>query len=442
MSLLIVDLYNHRLRALSGERGTFDFVADDEAIRRHGVGSTVLSFVIPLTSSPRPSDVGIRRNFFEEILAEGTARSRLGGNARIDDTNTMALLRRYGRDVAGAVQLWDPDDPQEPRTPSTAPVTAARIREILSEVKLAPIGNTTERRMSSLAGVQDKIVLALTDSGWAEPLDGYPSSHIIKPVVGALPTLIFDEEYGARIARSLGLSLFDTQIAVFDGIPALVIERYDRSAGGRIHQEDMNQALGFRGDAKYEAHGNPGLATIAALLRENIGRVAVATLLRMTTLSIAVGNLDMHAKNISVMHREDGTSELAPMYDIVPQMHQPFDKDFAFSVNGVFAHNAITRSDLVAEGQRWGLRDAARIVDATIANVAQCVKDQQPVSGAHHSLAHDISRYCQNLAEGRGASASHSGTSSPIASAAKPAPEATAHPFLASEGGWGGPGRP
>ena len=433
MTELCVDLYGRRIGTLVERATGFDFVVDAEAIRHHGIGSTVLSFSIPLSARPRPEEAPLRRNYFDEVLPEGRARDRLAGNARIAPAYTIGMLARYGRDVAGALQIWNPTAPDEPRNPALAPATPARVREILEEVKSAPIGNVSIRHLSSLAGVQDKIVIVRTADGWAEPLDGFPSTHIVKPVVPSHPSLIFDEEYGARIARRLGLTEFGTTVEVFDGISALVIERYDRSAAtpdGRIHQEDFNQALGYSGDGKYEEYGHPGLAAIARVLRENIGRTAVEGLLRLTTMSVAVGNLDMHAKNVSVLHLPDGTARLAPAYDVVPQLHLPVDKNFAFRVNGVFAHAEITRDDLVAEGASWGVRSAAEIVDQVIADVGEAVRAERPLPGAHFSLAEDIQRFCDNLAGGLGASAH-----------APAAPASAATPPAESPGGWGGPVR-
>ena len=78
----------------------------------------------------------------------------------------------------------------------------------------------------------------------------------------------------------------------------------------------------------------------------------------MATLAVAVGNLDMHAKNISLLHRPDGSMTLAPAYDTVPQVHQPNDGELALAVDHVYRHRAITRANLIAEGHSWGL-DAA-----------------------------------------------------------------------------------
>lgn len=407
MADLRVELYGTHVGDLIEKASTFDFRVADAGVERFGVGSTVLSFAVPLARTSLPRNAPVRRNFFDEVLPEGRARTRLAGNASIAPDYTIGMLQRYGRDVAGALQIWNPAAPGEPKTPTVSPVDDDRIRQILAEVGSAPIGNTTARRISSLAGVQDKIVLAKTPQGWAEPLDGFPSTHIIKPIVASMPSLIFDEEYGARIARHLGLTSFDTALVNFAGVTALVIERYDRTPtteDGRLHQEDFNQALGYGGEAKYESDGHAGLAAIAELLRRQIGHHATTDLLRLTTLSVAVGNLDMHAKNISVLHLPDGTAQLAPAYDVVPQTHQPVDQDFAFRINGIFEHDRITLTDLIAEGERWRVPSAEEVVHRTVSEVAEFVNTNRASPGAHHSLTSDIQRMCDNLLSGRGTS--------------------------------------
>ena len=89
-------------------------------------------------------------------------------------------------------------------------------------------------------------------------IDGWPSTHILKPESPDYPTAIYDEEYGARFARAVGLASFPTRIEEFEGVPAIVIKRYDRSPDapqGRIHQEDFNQVLGATGNQKYQKYG-------------------------------------------------------------------------------------------------------------------------------------------------------------------------------------------
>ena len=442
MTDLEVELYGLGLGTLSEAGGTFDFRVHPEALTRYGTGSRVLSQAVPLSSRPRRADARIRRNFFDELLPEGRARTRLAGNARLAPDYTIGMLARYGRDVAGALAIYDPTSPEEPRTPGLRHLGTDQVGEILREVARAPLGNTTAHRMSSLAGVQDKIVLAKDGATWAEPLDGFPSTHIVKPVVPTHPSLIFDEEYGARIARHLGLLAYETSIETFGDITALVIERYDRSPdapGHRLHQEDFNQALGMTGDGKYQDEGHPGLAAIAKVVR-SADRESLPRLLRMVTLSIAVGNLDMHAKNISLLRLPDGTARLAPAYDVVPQLHQPVEPVVALYVNGVREHAAIRLDDLVAEGRTWGVEDAELVVRDTLERIAGFVDGEKQHPGAHHSLQDDVRRVTGRLLDGERAGGGDG--SSPAAPAAL---DPTAAPVFVrppeAPGGWGGPQR-
>lgn len=100
------------------------------------------------------------------------------GGLRAGDT--PGFLARYGRDMAGALQLWDLDDPTEPAEPGVRPVTAAQIRGLLQDPMGSPLANAPDAGKSSLNGVQPKIVLAHTGNGWAQALGGHPTTHILK----------------------------------------------------------------------------------------------------------------------------------------------------------------------------------------------------------------------------------------------------------------------
>ncbi|MEJ1089063.1 HipA domain-containing protein [Microbacterium sp. Mu-80] len=434
MAELAVGLYDVEIGALLGERDEFIFVASPEAIERFGIGSTQLSIAVPLFEhSSRKNDLQ-ERNFFEELLSEGAVRAQLASNARLDSTNTMALLARYGRDVAGALQIWDPTDPAEPRTPEARPVTDTAIVAMFDDVGTNPLGNKGRRRLSSLAGVQDKVLLAYVDGVWAEPLDGYPSTHILKPQSGRFRSLIFDEEYGSRFTRGLRLADFDTRIQTFDGRSALVIERYDREDGGRIHQEDFNQVLGYRGDAKYEQRPGDGrLRAIAATLREHATVSEVRTLVRMLTMSTALGNLDMHSKNISLLHAPGGEIRLAPQYDVVPQLHMDLDDDVALLVNGKSGYFDIDGEDLLAEVGSWGLRNARTLIADALEETHAIAEAEQPLPGADPSLVGMITRQTQRLLD-----------TLPMTTARQRARQTPQRPDRVfpqrnAPGGWGGP---
>jgi serine/threonine-protein kinase HipA len=407
MADLIVELYGVQIGALAGDWRTFDLVTTPDAVEAFGIDSPILSVAIPLAVVPTRAHKQGRRNFFQELLPEGRMLTRLAQEARVPTDDVIGLLRRYGRDVAGALQIWDPNVPGEPRQPRIEPLTMTGVVTLLQNVQDYPLGNKPRGGKSSLAGVQDKIVLVRNPDGWSQALDGYPSTHILKPEIRDFPTVIYDEEYGSRLARAAGLTNFQTSIEEFDGVPALVIERYDRSRSspqGRIHQEDFNQALGASGDEKYQRYGGKvSLARVAKVLAEAVDPDALDRLLRMVVLSVALGNLDMHAKNLSLLHHPDGTITLAPAYDFVPQAHHGDDGELALAIAGEYRHADITRSHLLEEGQAWGLKDAEVIVEEVLEITLETLRNETPHPRAYPRLTEDIAQFTRNLIEGQAA---------------------------------------
>lgn len=407
MADLVVELYGVPVGVLAGTWRTFDFVPDPAAVATFGIDSPVLSVSIPLAAVPTRARKERRQAFFRELLPEGRMLTRMAREAGVAEQDVIGMLRRYGRDVAGALQIWDPDVPGEPRHPSTEALSTAGVAEMLTHVQENPLGNKPIGGKTSLAGVQDKIVLVRTQSGWSRAIDGFPSTHILKPESREFPTVIFDEEYGARLARAVGLLDYETRIEEFDGVAALVIERYDRASDapqGRVHQEDFNQALGAVGIDKYQRYGGrTSLARMAAVLSTVGDRASMTRLLRLVVLSVAVGNLDLHAKNASLLHPIDGSILLAPAYDVVPQVHQPNDGELGLAVDGEYQHRTITREHLIAEGRGWGLRDAEAVVDETLTSVLEAARVEAPHPRAHAGLAEEIRAFTTNLIEGRGA---------------------------------------
>jgi serine/threonine-protein kinase HipA len=401
MGDLAVDLYGARIGKLIGDWRTFDLTVDHEALRRFGLDSSVLSLAIPLSAFAVASRRVRRQNFFRELLPEGRMLTQLARQSGHDEHDVIGLLRNFGRDIAGALQIWDPELPGEPRIPGIEPQTSEGVADMLREVQQHPLGNRLPTGKTSLAGVQDKIVLAFHDGGWNRVIDGWPSTHILKPESNDFPSMIYDEEYGSRFARALGLSEFETRIETFSGVPALVIRRYDRRAevpGGRLHQEDFNQILGATGIQKYQRFGGRvSFERIAKVLVVHSDGQALEQLFKLMVLSVAVGNLDLHAKNISVLHFEDGSISLAPAYDVVPQAHLPNDGQVAIAINGKYFHSSLAKDDLIAEGASWGFRRAASVVESALESVFALANLEAPHDQAGPSVQSDIIRTASNL---------------------------------------------
>lgn len=405
---LAVELDDIRIGTLDGDARTFDLMPSEEAIERLGINSLALSVAIPLTLRPRRDHASRRRNWFAELLPEGDQYDFMLAQAGLRRGDTPSFLARFGRDIAGALQIWDLDDPTEPATPALTAVDATSIRRLLEDPLGAPLGNVAITGRTSLGGVQPKILLARTDAGWAQATGGAVTTHILKPrLPGERASIIYDEEYGARIARALGLSSFATWVEAFDGLPAIVIERYDRRDGIRVHQEDFDQALGASGNQKYqELGGVVSLRRVADTLQRTAPASDLRLLAMRVVLATALGDLDMHTKNISLLHPADGEVRLAPAYDTVPQVRDDTDGRMALAINGAYRHAALTREDLEAEFRAWGLRRAPALIDETLDGIATTLDEEHPLPESRPGLHEQVSGFVHNLRNGAAIGAS------------------------------------
>jgi serine/threonine-protein kinase HipA len=81
--------------------------------------------------------------------------TRLAQQSGVGEQDVIGLLRSYGRDVAGALQIWDPDFPGEPKQPALELLSLAGVADMLKHVQQNPLGNRPFDGKTSLAGVQD-----------------------------------------------------------------------------------------------------------------------------------------------------------------------------------------------------------------------------------------------------------------------------------------------
>lgn len=114
---LHVELSGQFIGELSGDERTFDFTPARTAIDHFGVGSRALSVAVPFVARPNRAHSSRRRNFFEGLLPEGDQLEFMLAMAGLRRRDTLAFLARFGRDIAGALQIWDAEDPTEPQTP-------------------------------------------------------------------------------------------------------------------------------------------------------------------------------------------------------------------------------------------------------------------------------------------------------------------------------------
>jgi len=365
---LAVWLYGDKVANVEQERSRLRLSYTAEALDRYPLGSPLLSLSLPLTSERYTQ--GVVRPFLDGLLPEGESRRAVADDFNLRASDTFGLIEAIGRDCAGAI-VFQPDDEPPPRQPTTltaAPLSDDELAELVANLRSAPLGVGARVRIS-LAGVQEKLLLTrMPDNSWGRPVDGTPSTHILKPEIADYPNTVQNEAFCMRLAQHLGLPTPSVDTTTVNGRRLLVVERYDRivhpdGAVERIHQEDFCQATGILPDKKYQEDGGPSLQRLAEILQATASPDSLDLLLRAVTVDVLVGNGDAHAKNFSLLHDTSGALRLAPMYDVLSTLVYGDDR-LAMYIDNVHKTNRVTANRIVNEAAGWGMsrRRAAEII--------------------------------------------------------------------------------
>jgi serine/threonine-protein kinase HipA len=261
---------------------------------------------------------------------------RWGQRFQVSPRNPFALLAHVGEDCAGAVQIVRPERVDVLRKQPAGQVEWLDDKDVAERIRLLRKDQAAWRMARdagqfSLAGAQTKTAFLFENGRWGVPSGRAPTTHIVKPPIETFDGHAENEHVCLALARTLGLPAAASQVRVFDGEVAIVVERYDRVRFGgmirRLHQEDMCQALGLPPIGKYENEGGPGVQPIVELLRRHSSRPSddVWTFVQALALNWLIGGTDAHAKNYSVLIGAAGRARLAPLYDVASTLPYDFD---------------------------------------------------------------------------------------------------------------------
>lgn len=350
-----------RIAVVERERkGKLRLSYTDEAHDTFAGGTPLLSIDLPLTRDRYPNERTCA--FLDGLLPEGAPRNAIAADFDLPASDVFGLIAALGKDCAGALVI-QPDEqspPVQPTTSTAEPLTSDDLAELVANLRSAPLGVGRRVRMS-LAGAQEKLLLTrLPDGSWGRPVDGTPSTHILKPQIERYANTVENEAFCMRVASNLGFSVANVETILVDDRPVLVVERYDRIVDGeglvqRLHQEDFCQAFGLPPQRKYQEDGGPTLARIANKLRDYAEPEAPATFLYALTLNVALGNCDAHAKNFSLLHTDSGALRLAPLYDLMATRLYPIDDQLAMYVDTVQKADRVTSDRIANEAVQWGI---------------------------------------------------------------------------------------
>jgi serine/threonine-protein kinase HipA len=381
-------------------------------VERYGGGALILSLSLPVRAEPfTPSET---KPFFEGLLPEGAVRETIARNLRLSVDNGFGLLQALGAECAGAVTLTSHAESPAGRSALAEDdptgdgevcwLDEEELGALVRELPEHPLGvSDGERVRLSLGGVQEKLLLTRTPSGrFGQPLQGGPSTHILKPGQERYPGLVANEAFCLRVVGCAGLPVAKAEIVEVAQQPCLLVERFDRTYDGRariarLHQEDACQALGRLPSAKYEVEGGPSLADVFGLLR-SLGGTDTArdinNLLLAAVLNWLLGNSDAHGKNFGLLYDGRGGIRLAPVYDVVSTNVYDLKSEMAMLIGGVEDPARIDSESWRAMGVECGLGgQVPHLVESLVKKAVVCAhatRDVAIAEGWHEPAIDEI----------------------------------------------------
>ncbi len=364
-------------------------------------GAFPLSVTMPMSS--RPILPGVFLPWAANLLPEGQQLKTIGSRLGASGEDVVEVLRQIGRDTAGALSIG------KPGTASTThwkPIeTSTELQRIITELPRKPFLVGDEGVSMSLAGVQSKLGVAVDGKGRiCIPLDGAPSTHILKPDSESLEGGVHNEALCLVLARRCGLNAPEVTTGKAGKRAYLLVTRYDRQRHKdrvrRLHQEDYCQALGKPPSAKYESNqtGMPGptLSDMFSLTRNVMSAADTIALLDAVLFNVMVCNTDAHAKNYSLMITGNGF-KVAPIYDVMcADVWEGVTKNLAQKVAGKNRGGYLKHRHWLRMAEDCGLnptRLVARIetlASKMVAELDQAVADVTAMPAGGHAFLPEV----------------------------------------------------
>ncbi len=314
-------------------------------------------------------------NFFRHALPDPTSvlRRLLSQKAGVKAHREFHLLAALGEDLPGALRVL-PDGAIDDTDGDDFPAPK-------SDAAREP------RLKFSLAGMQLKFSARDDAQRLTLPMRGEEARYLVKMPDPRFAHLPANECATLAWARLAGVDVPDHALVPIDtlaGLPeelsfqetlALRVTRYDRSAGGRIHQEDFAQVLGKPHESpedKYESRMDVVAAIVHALCPQDFSEF-----LRRVAFVVLSGNADAHLKNWSLIYPDGKRPRLSPAYDLVFTSYDGTDRNLALPLRKIYPLESIDEGDIVWLASRVGYDEAnARsVVGAFVAKARSAFAD-------------------------------------------------------------------
>lgn len=178
-------------------------------------------------------------------------------------------------------------------------------------------------------------------------------------------------EYAYHLmAKAAGIAMSRSRLLMESGRAHFMTHRFDRDVIDGQTIKHHVQTLCAMSHLDYRQRATHAYAQLfMTIARLKLGDDANNQTFRRMAFNVMAKNCDDHTKNFAFRLKQGGTWELAPAYDVTHAYNPKGEWTYQhlMSVNGKFA--GITRADLLAEADRFGVRrpqDALKDVRAAL----------------------------------------------------------------------------
>lgn len=184
----------------------------------------------------------------------------------------------------------------------------ALIQRILAREPLTDHEKRLLQSGRTMGGAQPKVLVSIDGEEW---IAKFPNGgNVDQPLI---------EHASMVLAREIGLRPVESTVHPIGHEHVVLTRRFDRRGGERLHALSAKTMLILEDFESYGAmaavirgHGVPEPEEISAQRRELFARMA---------FNILMDNTDDHTRNHAFVRRSSGHYDLAPAYDIPPQMN-------------------------------------------------------------------------------------------------------------------------
>lgn len=283
------------------------------------------------------------RGYFNGLLPENdNVRVRIAHEYNIKNPNNdFEILKAIGHDCPGAISFLSNQSNKylkEYYDIQGRELSDKELEDYINNLPEKPLGTGAENYRLSLAGAQYKTAIIYVEKQILMPDNMTPASHILKPAIKSLKETVENEYICMKTAEKLGIRVPNVQIKQAGKIKYFLIERYDRIISNnkikRLHQEDFCQALNIASAFKYEVDGGINFKNCFDILSQTTKpAIDIKEFLNRIIFNYLIMNNDAHGKNFSIIYNEDGTTELAPAYDLIcTKVYKKLDYKMAMSI--------------------------------------------------------------------------------------------------------------